>query len=111
MSELNNYSASFDPNLRFEDFSREFLLELIKNWQWAWMHLDHAFFEQFIVRNELEDAFEMDMAMWLRVATRVNPVFAEIAGIPILQWRFAMPPGGKRHREYSADTRRRRASR
>lgn len=83
MSELNNYSTSFDPNLRFADFSREFLWELIKNWQWAWMHLDHAFFEQFIVRNELEDAFGMDIAMWLRVATRVNPVFAEIAGIPI----------------------------
>jgi hypothetical protein len=83
MTELNDYSGSFNPDLRFGDFSKEFLLELIKNWQWAWMHLDHAFFEQFIMRNDLESAFEMDMAMWLRVATRVNPVFAEIANIPI----------------------------
>jgi len=83
MAELNDYSGSFNPDLRFGDFSKEFLLELVKNWQWAWMHLDHAFFEQFILRNDLEAAFEMDMAMWLRVATRVNPVFAEIANIPI----------------------------
>jgi hypothetical protein len=83
MTEVNDYSGPFKADLRFSDFSKEFLLELIKNWQWAWMHLDHAFFEQFIMRNELEDAFEMDMTMWLRVATRVNPVFAEIARIPI----------------------------
>ena len=82
MTELNDYSTSFDPNLRFNNFSKKFLLELIKNWQWAWMHLDHAFFEQFIRRNDLEAAFEMDMTMWLRVATRVNPVFAEIARVP-----------------------------
>jgi len=83
MSELNDYQGKFRPDLSFGDFSRDFLLELIKNWQWAWMHLDHAFFEQFIKRNPLDKAFEMDMAMWLRVATRVNPVFADIARIPV----------------------------
>ncbi|MEH6580504.1 MAG: hypothetical protein V7754_01115 [Halioglobus sp.] len=83
MTEMNDYSGAFKPDLDFGDFSREFLLELVKNWQWAWMHLDHAFFEQFILRNDLDKAFEMDMAMWLRVATRVNPVFAKIARIPV----------------------------
>ncbi|MGI9295854.1 MAG: hypothetical protein ACR2PS_17875 [Pseudomonadales bacterium] len=83
MTELNDYSGTFKPELRFDNFSRELLLKLVKNWQWAWMHLDHAFFEQFIMRNQLGKAFEMDMAMWLRVATRVNPVFAQVAGIPI----------------------------
>ena len=83
MTEMNDYSGTFTPDLQFSDFSKEFLLELVKNWQWAWMHLDHAFFEQFILRNELDKAFEMDMAMWLRVATRVNPVFAKIARIPV----------------------------
>lgn len=81
--ELNDYSGDFRPDLSFDDFSREFVLELIKSWQWSWMHLDHAFFEQFILRNDLTSAFDMDMAGWLRVATRINPVFAEIAGIPM----------------------------
>ena len=83
MNELNDYSGAFDPNLRFEYFSREFLLKLIQNWQWAWMHMDHAFFEQFVARNDLGHAFDMDMAGWLRVATRINPVFAQVAHIPM----------------------------
>lgn len=83
MSELHDYSGEFQPELRFDHFSKEFLLQLIQNWQWAWMHLDHAFFEQFVMRNELGDAFDMDMAGWLRVATRINPVFAEVARISV----------------------------
>lgn len=79
MKALSDYSGEFRPELRFEDFSREFLLKLIRNWQWAWMQLDSAFFEQFVMRNDLGKAFDMDMAMWLRVATRVNPVFTEVA--------------------------------
>ena len=81
--ERKDYSGAFDPDLGFDHFSRDFLLELIKNWQWAWMHLDHAFFEQFVMRNELGQAFDMDMAGWLRVATRINPLFAQIAKIPM----------------------------
>jgi hypothetical protein len=35
MTEVNDYSGPFKADLRFSDFSKEFLLELIKNWQWG----------------------------------------------------------------------------
>jgi hypothetical protein len=37
MPELQDLSGPFNPNLKFEDFSKDFLLKLMTEWQWAWL--------------------------------------------------------------------------
>ncbi|MFC1944977.1 hypothetical protein ACFLX5_05845 [Chloroflexota bacterium] len=36
---MEDYSGPFDPDLKFEDFSREFLLKLMDVWQREWLDL------------------------------------------------------------------------
>ncbi len=35
MSEMNDYSSPFKPNLKREDFSKDFLIKLMRGWQYA----------------------------------------------------------------------------
>jgi len=83
MAELNDYSGPFNPNLSFADFSKEFLLKLIQVWQWAWIQLDAAFFDEVAKRSDEDTAYECDTEMWLQVAERCNPRYARIAGIAL----------------------------
>lgn len=83
MTEMNDYSGPFKPDLKFDDFSKEFLLKLIQVWQWSWIQLDAAFFDQILKRSDMETAFECDTEMWLQVAERCNPRYAKIAKIPM----------------------------
>jgi hypothetical protein len=39
MSEMNDYSGPFRPNLKWEDFSKDFLIKLMKVWQYAWLEM------------------------------------------------------------------------
>lgn len=83
MTEMKDYSGPFQPDLTFDDFSKEFLLKLIQVWQWSWIQLDASFFDQILKRSDMETAFECDTEMWLQVAERCNPRYAKIAKIPL----------------------------
>lgn len=83
MAELQDLSGPFNPNLEFSDFSKEFLLKLTYEWQWAFLQLDAAWFNQ--VKNKFSNqwAHECSMEMWLRVETLANPRYAKLAKIPL----------------------------
>jgi len=83
MPELDDLSGPFNPHLRFEDFSKDFLLKLIHIWQYAWLQLDAAWFDTVKDRFGSEAAYDCDVAMWLRVAARCNPRYARIANIQL----------------------------
>ena len=83
MPELNDYSGPFRSDLRFEDFSKDFLVKLMRSWQWAWLQMDAAWFDEVKKRYGDKVAYECDLEMWLRVAERCNPRYAKIANIPL----------------------------
>jgi hypothetical protein len=83
MPELDDLSGSFNPNLKFADFSKEFLVKLISVWQWAWLQMDAAWFDELKKRYGDKVAWECDLEMWLRVAERCNPRYAKLANIPL----------------------------
>ena len=83
MTELNDLSGQFNPNLRFSDFSKEFLAKLIGVWQWAWLQMDSAWFDEVKKRWGDKVAWECDLEMWFRVAERCNPRYAKLANIPL----------------------------
>ena len=83
MPELNDYSGDFQPDLKLEDMSKDFLLKLARHWQWSWMQLDSAWYDHVHDRFGIKTGFECDLNMWLRCAERCNTRYARIAGIPM----------------------------
>jgi len=83
MEELNDYSGPFKPDLSFEEFSKEFLLKLMRIWQYAWLHMTAAWFDLVKERYGSEVACELDRAAWIRVGEKVNPRYAKVANIQL----------------------------
>ena len=83
LQELEDLSGPFNPNLRFEDFSKNFLVKLVHIWQWSWLQMDSAWYDQVRKRWGDDVAFECDLEMWLRVAESCNPRYAKVANIPL----------------------------
>ena len=82
MGELQDLSGPFKPDLKFSDLSKEFLNKLVYEWQWAFLQLDAAWFNQVKTRFSNDWAHECSLEMWLRVETIANPRFAKLANIP-----------------------------
>jgi len=83
MPELDDYSGSFKPDLRLEDFSKKFLIKLIGEYQYAWLHMTDAWY--YAVKNECgeEAANKCETAAWLRMSERVMPYYAKLANIKL----------------------------
>ena len=83
MPELTDYSGPFKPDLKFDDFSKDFLLKLMWHWQWAWLHLGQAWFS--VVQEEYgtDVANNLEHQSWMRMASRVNPRYAKMANIQL----------------------------
>jgi len=83
MEELNDYTGPFKPDLTFADFSKDFLLKLMQNWQYAWLQLDSAWFEAVSERIGDEQTYACATQAWSRMAERVNPRYAKTGGFPL----------------------------
>ena len=81
--EMNDYSGPFNPNLTFDCFSKEFLLKLMKTWQYAWLHMSGAWYEAVQSRWGADAANACEYEAWVKVGERVNPRFAKIANIEL----------------------------
>jgi hypothetical protein len=83
MPELEDLSGPFNPDLKFEDFSKDFLLKLMKIWQWAWLHMARAWYEAIEERFGSDAANDCERAAWLTIGERVNPRYAKVANIEL----------------------------
>lgn len=83
MPELNDLSGPFNPNLTFDDFSKDFLLKLIRAWQFAWVRLQQTVFDAVRERFGLEAATECTLEALSRMSERVNPRYAKLANIQL----------------------------
>ncbi len=81
--EMNDYSGPFKPELRFEDFSKEFLLKLMQVWQYAWLHMTQAWNEAVAKRYGSDVANDCELDAWVAVGERVNPRYAKVANIQL----------------------------
>ena len=81
--EMNDYSGPYDPNLTFDDFSKEFILKLMQVWQYAWLHMTEAWYDAVKEKVDKETADVCETAAWCRIGERVNPRFAKVANIQL----------------------------
>ena len=83
MPELTDYGGPFNPHLTFKDLSKDFLIKLMRIWQYAWLHMAAAWYDAVKERFGTEAANDCNLAAWLRVGERVNPRYAKIANIQL----------------------------
>lgn len=83
MPELEDYSGPYKPDLRWEDFSKDFLVKLMRSWQTAYLTLSEFWHDAVKERFGSEAADGCDLAVWLRVGEQVVPRFAKVAGIQL----------------------------
>jgi len=81
--ELSDYSGPYKPDLKFEDFSKDFLLKLINIWQYAWLTLEGAWYDAANESLGFEAANDCNLKAWLMVGERVNPRLAKAANIDL----------------------------
>ena len=83
MRELEDLSGPFNPNLKFDDFSKEFLLKLMNGWQKAWLIQDMAWYDQIKSRWGAEAADDCQLKSWITIAEKANPRYAKIGNIKL----------------------------
>ena len=81
MPELKDYSGPFNPDLKFEDFSKDFLLKLMRAWQHAWIMQEDAWYEAILEKHGPEDANDIGLKAWVTMAERVHPRYAKLGNI------------------------------
>jgi hypothetical protein len=81
--EMNDYSGPWNPDLRFDDFSKEFLLKLMHVWQYAWLQMTEAWYDAVKQNVDRATADKCETEAWLRIGDRVNPRYAKLANIKL----------------------------
>ncbi len=81
--EMNDYSGPYNPNLTFNDLSKDFILKLMQVWQYAWLHMTEAWYDAVKEKVDKETADVCETAAWCRIGERVNPRFAKVANVEL----------------------------
>lgn len=64
MNELRDYSGAFDPHLKYENFSKEFLVELLNAYSGYILRLDGFWYFTVKGRKGDDEAFACDTKVW-----------------------------------------------
>jgi hypothetical protein len=83
MSELEDYSGPFKPDLKWEDFSKDFLLKVMKVWQYFYLEMASAWYDAVDKRWGFDGANECEQEAWVRVVERLLPRLANVANIEL----------------------------
>jgi hypothetical protein len=83
MPELDDYSGPFKPDLKLEDLSKDFLIKLIREYQWAWVIMADSWYYAIKKRFGREAANQCELESWCQVADKVNPYYAKLANIQL----------------------------
>lgn len=83
MNELRDYSGPYKPDLKFEDFSKDFLIKLLYAWQMAYLRLNAFWYQAVTERCGSEAGDECNLKVWLNVGEKVVPKFAKVGNFQL----------------------------
>ena len=81
--ELKDYSGPYRHEVKWEDFSKEFLVRLMKSWQRAYLSIQGAWIETVTEKFGSDAADDCSMAALLLQAERMIPQFMEVGNIEL----------------------------
>lgn len=81
MNELTDYKGQLKTDLKWEDFSKEFLAQLMRSWQWAYMKQAEIYGKVNKKRHGAEEADSTDLEVWDIIGRTLGPKFAKVGGI------------------------------
>jgi hypothetical protein len=70
MAELTDYSGPYKHDLRFEDFSKDFLIKMMTQWQRAYLRLSSIWYEKVMEKFGMDAADDCNLDVWLTVDRR-----------------------------------------
>ena len=77
MSKLNDYSGEFKPDLRIEDFSKDFLVKLMRQWSAAYLRMAELWNDAIVKRWGNEAAVSCEVETWVRTSEITHPKVAK----------------------------------
>ena len=83
MEEMKDYSGPFKPDLKYEDFSKDFLIELMRVWQYFYLEMASAWSEAVEKHVGSDTATQCEKEAWVRVVKRSLPRLAKKANIEL----------------------------
>jgi len=83
MEEMKDYSGPFKQDLKYEDFSKDFLIKLMRVWSYFYMEMASAWSEAVEKHLDTETATQCEKEAWVRVAKRSMPRLAKKANIEL----------------------------
>ena len=81
MPELDDYRGPYNHELKFADFSKEFLIDLMHTWQYAYMRLSSIWYQEVIEQFGMDAADKCNLAVWMKVGEKIVPKFAKVGKI------------------------------
>jgi hypothetical protein len=83
VKELKDYSCPYKEDLRFEDFSKDFLIKLLYAWQMAYLRLNAFWYQTVTEKYGSEAGDDCNLKVWLTVGERVVPKFAKVGNFQL----------------------------
>jgi hypothetical protein len=81
MSDLTDYSGPYRHDLKFDDFSKHFLINMMTMWQRAYLRLSSIWYEKVLEKFGMEAADACNMEVWMTVGQKVVPKFAKMGNV------------------------------
>ena len=81
MPKLKDYSGPYRHDLKFDDFSKDFLITMMTQWQRACLRLSAIWYEKVMEKFGMEAADACNMEVWMTVGQKVVPKFAKMGNV------------------------------
>jgi hypothetical protein len=83
MADLVDYSGEFKPDLKMEEFSKDFLVNVMRAWSSAYLRLDECWHKEAVEKFGEEQAFSCQLGAWQRVERVSVPKIAKTLKIEV----------------------------
>ncbi|MDD5095622.1 MAG: hypothetical protein PHV74_14785 [Dehalococcoidia bacterium] len=82
-NELNDYSGEYKVDLKFEDFSKEYLIRILHAWSKSYLRMDETWYRITAERSGEAEAKKCRELFWSRIADANMPKLAKELGIEV----------------------------
>jgi hypothetical protein len=83
VAELKDYSGKFNPHIKLEDFSKNYLIKMMHAWSSAYLRMAELCNQAVMEKFGAEEALKCELAAYQKVADTTVPKIAKAAGIKV----------------------------